>query len=126
MKNELLELELKKQDEDEEKRKYDVVQWQVLQLLLNQKITSFSFPRELDPEDQTAVTELWQSLVVERPPDLHTIITRYSFAPTKWNQRPFFNRLLLAFPNLKVLQLIQFECNDTDLISIAEQLPKLR
>jgi hypothetical protein len=57
----------------------------VLKLLLNPKVTTFSFPPGLFSTDLTAATELWQSLLEEQRPELHTLIVRSRF---NWNQRP--------------------------------------
>jgi len=96
MKKELFELEAEKQNREEKEVE---LQCQMLKLLLNPKITSFNFPRGLYLEtNQPLVTELWQSLVAEQPPDLHT----------------------------QLLRLTHFECTDPDLINISENLPRLR
>jgi hypothetical protein len=98
MKKELFELEAEKQNMEEKEVE---LQCQMLKLLLNPKITSFNFPR--GPElatNQPLVTELWQSLVAEQPPDLHTIVCKWN-----WNQRPFFDSILAVVPNLQVLRL---------------------
>lgn len=47
---------------------------QMLQLLMNQQVTTFQFPTSLYPENQAAATELCQSLLAEAPPDLHTLV----------------------------------------------------
>jgi hypothetical protein len=118
MKKELIELEAEMQPY------YRGLQpqcYQVMQLLFNPKITTFTFPPDFNSNNlQPAGTQLWQSLVAAHLPNLHTIITRCS-----WFERPFFHSLLPAIPKLEVLRLIQYECDDADLIKIAEHLPKL-
>jgi hypothetical protein len=107
------------------------VECQLLRLLLNRDITTFSFPPDLNSDFQPLVTDLWKSLLAEQPPDIHTIISRYSdfrltnYLRESWNMRPFFNCMLDRLPNLTVLQLEQFPCKNADLIKIAKQLPKL-
>jgi hypothetical protein len=124
MKNELLELMAEKQEHFPFGDAEDCL---MLKLLLNQKITTFSFPSDLELEHEHLATELWQSLVAERPPDLDTIVSRHWVTDTVcWDRRPFFVSLLPVFPNLQVLRLEKFECNDADLIKISLRLPKLR
>jgi hypothetical protein len=127
MKNDLLKLEAEMQSEakNKESRKDADLQCKVLQLLLNPDITSFQFPLGLDMDNQDAVTELWQGLLDLRPPNLHTIICRCTEYES-WDVRSFFNSLLPVFPNLEVLRLDNFDCNDQDLYIIADHLPKLR
>jgi hypothetical protein len=122
MKRELIELEAEMQMKPD----YGCLQvqcYQLIQLLFNPKITTFTFPPDFNSYDlQPAASDLWQSLVAARLPNLHTIITENS-----WFERPFFiNSLLPVVPQLEVLRLIQYECEDTDLIKIAQHLPKLR
>jgi hypothetical protein len=127
MKTELIELEAKLQAEKHPRNVK--LECQILQLLLNQKMTSFTFPPDLKLTKQHVITELWHSLVAEQPPDLQTIVSRYNGDYTSrksWNKRPFFNSMLQKFPNLEVLRLDQFACKDADLIKIADHLPKLR
>lgn len=106
------------------------MQCQMLQLLMNKKITTFNFPMDLKSDNQATATELWQSLLAEMPPDLHTIIVRNrpkDYAIKPWDARPFFDRLLLMLvPNLEVLLIDKFVCDDSDLSKIADHLPKLR
>jgi hypothetical protein len=68
MKKELLELEAEKQDRGGTRA--GKLECHMLQLLLNPKITSFTFPRNMNFDHKSAVTELWQSLLAEQPPDL--------------------------------------------------------
>jgi hypothetical protein len=118
MKNELIEMQAKLLPRENHPVSLEC---QMLRLLLNQTMTCIQFPPGLDLENQHVVSELWQSFLAERPPDMHTIVSRGN-----WNQKPFINGILLKFPNLEVLRLEQFECKDADLIIIADHLPKLR
>jgi hypothetical protein len=94
---------------------------QMLKLLLNQEVASFRFPSYLRLADDHAVTELWQGLLAEQPPGLHTVISS-----SHWNQqRLFFDSMLPWFPKLEALEL-GLVCNDVDLTNISEQLPNLR
>lgn len=131
LKKELIELQAKK-THNIITGEYDVVEiemeCQMLKLLMNKKITTFNFPIGLHSDNQAAATELWQSLLAELPPDLQTI-TRNSclnFLRNPWQMKPFFDRLLTLIPNLEVLQLEQFVCNNSDLHRISDHLPKLR
>jgi hypothetical protein len=101
------------------------VRCKVLQLLMNKKITSFHFSPDLILE--AGNSDVWQSLLVEQPHDLHTIAFCNCIDESKsWDVEPFFNSLLHLFPNLQVLRLRNFECNDEVLIKIADHLTKLR
>jgi hypothetical protein len=94
---------------------------QMLRMLLNQDISSFRFPVYVRSAGHHAVTELWQGLLAEQPPGLHTIISS-----SLWNQqRLFFDSMLQWFPKLEALELA-LVCTDVDLTNIAEQLPNLR
>jgi hypothetical protein len=102
------------------------LQCTVLQMLMNKKITSFHFPPDLMGSGVTA-TNLWQSLLAQRPPDLHTIVCYCINKNMCWDVRPFFNSLLPLYPNLEVLRLADnFYCTNQDLINISHHLPKLR
>jgi hypothetical protein len=126
MKKELLELDTKMQEEMEDDRDQDdSLQWMMWQALVNNKITSFYFPQNLD--DSEMATDLWHSLMREHPPDLHTIVYKCKRYRKSWDVRPFFGYLLVpVFPKLEVLQLANLQCNDQDLHMIAEKLTKLR
>jgi hypothetical protein len=135
MKKELVELEAKNQDEDAsdlfvESKEDVVLQCEVLQMLLNKKITTFQFPRGLTSDTQAAATALWKALLAEKPPDLHTIVRRtcrqLDGKSTPWNALPFFFGMLQLFPNLQVLRLANFKCTNWHLMRIAEHMPKLR
>jgi hypothetical protein len=128
MKKELIELGVEIQEQEatvEENHEDAELQCKVLQLLLNKEITSFHFPPGLNLYHEEMVTELWQSLLAMKPPDLHTIVCKCT-NDESWDVRPFFDSLLPAFPNLAVLRLDNLECNNQDLINIANHLPKLR
>jgi hypothetical protein len=128
MKRDLIELDAENQANSYRGYPRDVeLECQMLQLLLNPKITSFSFPRNLFWCNQPAGDALWQSLLAEQPPDLHTIVSRSSLKYGTWNMKPLFDSMLPLFPNLEVIRLEHFECTDADLINIAAQyLPKIR
>jgi hypothetical protein len=127
MKKELMELQVEMQQESSKDRRNGedpYLESKGLQLLMNKKITSFHFPPDLTGSGVTA-TKLWQSLVAEQPPDLHTIICNCT-KNKRWDVEPFFDSLLPLFPNLEVLWLANFYCSDQELIKIADHLPKLR
>lgn len=133
MKKELVELEAKNQYdrgplEPGESTNRDVVrQCQVLQLLVNKKITSFDFPTGLDLETEASAIELWKALVAGKPPDLHTIFMRSSNPGINLrNLNSFLFRSLKHFPKLQVLRLANFPCNNLELRKIAKQLSSLR
>jgi hypothetical protein len=126
MKKELVEMEFKMQEkaEDEENIRFAELQCKMLQLLLNNKITTFHFPPGLNSDSQTAASALCQNIDAEQMPDLHTIIRKCLFDRC-WDVKSFFSTLH-KFPNLEVLQLARFECDNAELCSIADQLPNLR
>jgi hypothetical protein len=127
MKKELLDLDAKMQSEAEEENRDDFhLQFMMQLLLVNPKITSFHFPPGLNLDSGDGVaTNLWHSLLRERPSDLHTIVCKCDKYKS-WDVRPFFNSLVPAFPKLEVLQVGNFKCTDQDLHIIAEKLTKLR
>jgi hypothetical protein len=103
------------------------LQCQMLQLLLNKKLTTFHFPRGLSSENQAAATELGQGLLAQRPPDLQSVVRKcHENVVIPWDLDPFFDSMLPLFPKLQTLQLERFTCNDSHLGSIAAPLPKLR
>jgi hypothetical protein len=123
MKSELFQLEAKRLVEDIE----DIeMHRRALKLLINSKITSFAYPPGpgLVSLQAAAFHELWNDLVEERPPDLHTIVCRS--LSDDGNVRPIFDSALTAFTGLEVLQIENFVASDVDLCSIADRLPKLR
>jgi hypothetical protein len=135
MKKELIELQTKTLHSDpnagiEENNPEiaDDADFLVVLMLLNKKLTYCHFPTNLEISNAQA-TEVWQRLLEIQPPDLHTIIWRDNLIE-EWNVRPFFNRLLTDAPaflsNLQVLRLETFQCNDKDLINVADHLTKLR
>jgi hypothetical protein len=97
----------------------------LLKQLLNQEMTTFHFPHYLDHYEQSCSIDLWQFLLAEKPPKLHTI-TSSSCNCSFYNKSCFLPSLLTAFPNLVVLRLENFQCKSADLINIADHLPKLR
>jgi hypothetical protein len=106
-------------------------QCQMLQLLLNQKMTSFHFPLGLMYEDlQGAILDLWHSLLWTKLPNLTTIVIATSYLDetgTDWDIKSFiFTSMLTVFPNLEELRLENFVCDDADLSKIAQHLPRLR
>jgi hypothetical protein len=105
-------------------------QCQILQLLLNQKMTSFHFPLGLMYADhQCAISDLWHSLLREKPPNLTTIAIESCYLDewgTDWDIKAFATSMLPVFPKLEELRLDYFECDDVDLIKIAQHLPRLR
>jgi hypothetical protein len=126
MKNELLSLAASVKAKDGEQAD---LQCQVLRLLLNSETSTFQFPLGLGPDNQAAANTLWQSLVVENPPNLRTItIQRPNEDEDEqiWDVRPFVQQMLLRLINLESLALGNFECNDSDLCQIADHLPQLR
>lgn len=134
MKKELIELEAKNQETSllaaatpGEIEEDVVLQCQILQLLLNKKITTFHFPTGLNLDSQANANALWQALVDEQPPDLHTIVKRCrDDGTTPWNMEAFLLSMLGIFPDLQVLRLEHFVCDDSHLCKIAEHQPKLR
>jgi hypothetical protein len=122
MRKELFESDFNDKEENPEKT---VLQCKVLQLLMNKDITIFNFPPGLNSDLQDSATELWQSILRERPLDLHTIICKCK-EYKRWDVRLFLHSLLPLFPNLQVLRLENFSCNNQDLIRIASHLSKLR
>jgi hypothetical protein len=116
MKNELIEAKVLGMVENQSRLQ---LQCQVL----NQEMTTFHFPRNLDYYDQPYIIDLWQSLLAEKLPKLHTI-TSSSRNCSSYNKS--LPSLLTAFPNLVVLRLENFQCKNTELINIADQPPKLR
>jgi hypothetical protein len=85
-------------------------QCKLLQLLLNKKVTTFKFPPHLTSKHQDSVSQLWQSLLVERPPDLNTLICENHQC---WNIGAFIEQMLPVFPTLQVVKLDSFECDDS-------------
>lgn len=126
MKKELVEKEFKMQEnaEDAENIELAELQCRMLQLLLNNKITTLHFPPGLDSDSQTAASALCRSIDVEQMPDMHTIVRKCLFDRC-WDVKPFFSTFQ-KFPNLEVLQLARLECDNAELCTIAETLPKLR
>lgn len=126
----MMELETKMQEEAEGhvNRENSDLQSGVLQMLLNDEITAVHFPPGLDSTSAAVVTELWKTLLKVQPPELHTIVCRFTehIVSKTWDMRPFFDNLLPLFPNLEVLQLVNLDCTDQDLCNIVENLPKLR
>jgi hypothetical protein len=47
---------------------------EVLQLLINKEITSFHFSSGLNEDTELYAFDLWQSLLMEKPPGLHSIV----------------------------------------------------
>jgi hypothetical protein len=88
MKKELIELLGELMHRENYNRDFEL-ECQMMQLLLNPKVTSFIFPRGLKSDDQNAATELWQSLLEEQPPELHTMI----LSRCNWNKRQGDNHL---------------------------------
>lgn len=129
MKNELIELDIKMQakaHEDRENLEDDIVlQWTMVLMLLNEEMTSFQFPADLNLDTGLSPSDLWQRLLAMQPHDLHTIVCKCKKYKC-WDVRPFFDSLLPRFPNLEVLQLANFSCTDQDLHNIVERLTKLR
>lgn len=124
MRKELLELEAKMQSEatDEENYQDAELQCQLLQLLFNPEVTTISFPPGLNAYNNSVAEELLRSLLdFQLLPNVHNLICNGT-----WDRSPFLVSHLPLFPNLKVLRLAQFECNDSDLCIIATNLPKLR
>lgn len=130
MRKQLIELDAQldmKRDEEGVPAENVEQQCRVLQMLLCSKVTTFQFPLGLSSENEAAATKLWQSLVAERPPDLHTIIRKCGKGVVDpWAIEPFFDSMLKSFPNLETLKLDRFTCNNAHLYSIASHLPKLR
>jgi hypothetical protein len=122
MKNELMEVAASKHTECEVEV---ALQCQLLGLLLNSGTTTFCFPSSLSSGTPEAATLLAQRLVDVNPPDLRTIVTKDS--QETWNVRTFVDTQLQVFNNLNELRLENFECQDADLIHIADlNLPQLR
>jgi hypothetical protein len=126
MKKELTDLEAKIEEQSNGTDfKNAKLQSEILQLLMNKKLTSFHFPRGLNLLLLNSATKLWERLLVEQPPDLHTIVCKCTML-NSLDIRPFFSSLLSVFPKLEVLRLANFDCTNHDLIKIAHHLPKLR
>jgi hypothetical protein len=96
-------------------------QCQMLQLLLNQKLTSFHFPCRLRSVHQGATADLWHCLLRERPPNLTTIVSKQGS-----DFRPFVMNMLPKFPKLEVLRLGYFLCKNADLSRFALHLQNLK
>jgi hypothetical protein len=127
MKKQLVELDAKMQGNESGAKDSFEVQCQVLALLLNHKITAFHFPQELmKKENMAAATELCRSLIAQRPPDLHTLVSRSPCTDNFWNVGPLVNSMLGVLPNIEVLQIDGCLFGDEELRRIADQLPKLR
>jgi hypothetical protein len=133
MKKELTELQTEMVNEEMDELEYIMFlppeaayrELKVLQLLLNQKITSFFFPTNIDIS-KVKITALWQGLWEILSPNLHTFVWKSTFSQ---DIRPYVNSLLMVpaiMPNLEVLRLHSFVCNSQHLNNVADHLPKLR
>jgi hypothetical protein len=128
MKKELIELDATMQKNETCANDSFEVQSKVLALLLNHKVTAFHFPRDwIKQENNEATSELFQCLVAQRPPSLHTLVgltsclTEFRTVPN----HPFIDALDFL-PNIEVLHMDGHLLGDTELCRIADQLPKLR
>jgi hypothetical protein len=106
-------------------------QCQMLQLLLNQKMTSFHFPPRLRSVHQGAVSDLWHSLLREKPPNLTTIVSNWNYIEIEegeidWDIEASVASILPVFPKLQVLKIAHFVCDDAELSRISLHLPCLR